>query len=68
MNQMMQSSMILSQASNLVGKTVDVLNEKGETITGLVQNASIGNNSAGLMINGKTYTIAQVKKIYSEVQ
>jgi flagellar basal-body rod modification protein FlgD len=68
MNRMMQSSMILSQASNLVGKTVDVVNERGDTVTGQVQSASIGNNSAGLLINGKSYSLDQVKKIYGNVQ
>ncbi len=61
----MQSTSTLTQASNLVGKTVDVKGSDGNVITGTIQNAQISNNSVGIQINGQIYTPAQISKIYS---
>lgn len=61
---LMKGNNTLSQASGLIGKQVDVKTSNGFTVTGTVESASFSNGSAGLLINGDTYTLEQVSKIY----
>jgi flagellar basal-body rod modification protein FlgD len=60
----MQSNGILGQASSMVGKTVDVRDSFGNTITGEVESASFANGTAALSIDGGMYSLDQVAKIY----
>lgn len=61
----LQTTSVLSQASSMVGKQVEVLSQDGKsTLVGTVQSASISNGAAGLNINGQLYTMDQVKTIY----
>ncbi len=60
----MKYSSILSQAGSLVGKTVDVIDADGNTVTGQVDSASFSNGETGISVNGQSYSLAQVMKIY----
>ncbi len=62
--QIMQGNSLLSQASGLVGKRVDVLEVSGATSTGTIESAAFSNGSMGLFINGHSYSPNQVIKIY----
>ncbi len=64
---LLQGNSLLSQASTLVGKKVDIFQpDNKRTITGVIDSASFSNGTAGIHINGKTYTMAQITKIYSD--
>lgn len=55
---------VLSQASSVIGKKVDIRDSDGFITTGVVESASFANGTAGLMINGNNYTLDQIVKIY----
>lgn len=63
----MQNNTTLSQASTLVGKRVDV-SDGYTTSTGVIESASLSNGTAGLTINGQTYTMDQIVKIYGNAE
>ncbi len=65
LTQAVQNSSLMSQASSLVGKTVDVKDSNGNIVTGQIPSISISNGTAGFSINGTTYTLDQISKIYS---
>lgn len=61
----LKGNSLLGQASSLVGKRVEVTGAEGSMTTGVVENVSFSNGDAGLFINGQTYKLNQISKIYS---
>lgn len=57
---------MLSEAGSMVGKTVEVALESGETQVGRVDSVKMGADGVGLMIGDSTYTMDQVVQIFAD--
>lgn len=56
----------ISQASSMVGKTVELIDDFGEPITGKVDSVLIGSDGVGLEVGGNVYSIGQIYRIVSD--
>lgn len=65
LNATFSQSTMVSQASSLVGKKVDVKGDDNITVTGTIETASFGDKGIGLKIGDKVYTPTQITQIYS---
>ena len=63
-----QGNTLLTQASTMVGKNVDVIDENGQPVSGYVESVSFDNGTAAISINGQLYSLDGVVKIYSPDQ
>lgn len=64
-----KTTSMLTQASSMVGKNVDIEDTDGLVHTGRISSASIGTNGeVGIMVNGTNYTMNQVRKIYGDAE
>jgi flagellar basal-body rod modification protein FlgD len=70
----LQGNNLLNQASNLVGKKVDLTvpgttasgipTGQPQVITGLVQSADFKDGEASIQVNNKSYKMSQITKLY----
>lgn len=65
-NSTLSNSNYISQASSLVGKTVDIKNDQGQLVNGKVESIEFGKDGIGLRIAGNIYTTGQITKIYAD--
>ncbi len=57
---------MLSEAGSMVGKTVEVVLESGETRIGRVDSVKIGTDGVGLIMGDSTFTMDQVVQIFAD--
>jgi flagellar basal-body rod modification protein FlgD len=68
LNKTMQSTSLLTQASSMVGKTVDIdRGENMEPLKGKIESATISSNGeVSILVNGDAYKMSDVRKIYGD--
>jgi flagellar basal-body rod modification protein FlgD len=65
LNDTLSQSGQLSQASSLVGKSVQVKDASGNISSGIVNSALIQNGGVQVSINGKTYPVSNISQVFA---
>ncbi len=62
------NSSLISQSGSLVGNTVEIQLESGETTIGTIDSVKIGDGSLGIQIGEDTYGSEQIIQVFSNSQ
>lgn len=61
-----QASANISQASNVVGKLVEIKNETGQTTIGRVSSVSVGSGEPIINVNGNNFKMSSISQVFAE--
>lgn len=61
-----QASANISQASNVVGKLVEITNENGQTTIGRVSSVSVGSGEPIISVNGNNFKMSSISQVFAE--
>jgi len=60
------SGNLISQSSSLVGKTVQIQLDGGQTTIGKIDSIQIGNNSLGINVGNEVYSSNQIIQVFAD--
>ena len=61
-----QASSNVSQASNVVGKLVEIKNETGQTTVGKVTSVTVGSGEPIINVNGNRYKLSNISQVFAD--
>jgi flagellar basal-body rod modification protein FlgD len=61
-----QASANVSQASNIVGKIVEIKNDSGQTTVGRVTSVTVGSGDPIINVNGNNYKMGNITQVFAE--
>lgn len=61
-----QASTNVSQASNVVGKLVEIKNDSGQSTIGRVTSVTVGSGEPIVNVNGTGYKLANITQVFAE--
>ena len=60
-----QASANVSQASNIVGKIVEIKNDSGQTTVGRVTSVTVGSGDPIINVNGNNYKMGNITQVFA---